>query len=53
MEDGVPIVGVHLYTIARASHQPEASSLQALPEPWLSNFAQRIRQQGVDVRVST
>ncbi len=52
MQDGVPILGVHLYTIARASHQPEANAVHALPEAWLADFAGQIREQGVHVCVS-
>ncbi len=52
MKDDVPVLGVHLYTIARASHQPEAASLQALPGPWLVECARQSRLRGVDVRVS-
>lgn len=48
----VPVRGVLLYTLARPSLQPEASELSALPREWLEAFAQRIREAGLEVRVS-
>ena len=44
--------GVHLYSLARPSLQPEAARLGRLDEAWLEGFAQRLRQLGVTVRVS-
>ena len=50
--DGVPIQGVLLYGLERQSHQPEAAELSKCPESWLKEFAQRIEERGLDVRVS-
>ena len=44
--------GVHLYSLARPSLQPEAARLGRIDEAWLEQFAQRIRQLGLTVRVS-
>jgi wyosine [tRNA(Phe)-imidazoG37] synthetase (radical SAM superfamily) len=44
--------GVHLYSLARPSLQPEAPRLGRMDEAWLEEFAQRIRQLGLTVRVS-
>jgi wyosine [tRNA(Phe)-imidazoG37] synthetase (radical SAM superfamily) len=44
--------GVHLYSLARPSLQPEAARLGRIDEAWLEGFAQRIRQLGLTVRVS-
>ena len=43
---------VLLYTIARASHQPEAPRLSALSFEVLNGFAERIRALGFEVSVS-
>jgi wyosine [tRNA(Phe)-imidazoG37] synthetase (radical SAM superfamily) len=48
----VPPEGVHLYGLARQSHQPEAPTLSALPAEWLEEYAERIRGRGLAVRVS-
>lgn len=48
----VPLEGVHLYSIARASHQPEAPRLSALGATWLDAFAKRIEAEGLRVQVS-
>ncbi len=48
----VPIERVLLYGLARPSHQPEADRLTALPLQWLEAFADEIRAEGVEVRVS-
>jgi wyosine [tRNA(Phe)-imidazoG37] synthetase (radical SAM superfamily) len=50
--DAVPLRGVQLYTLARASQQPEASELEPLSEAWLRDFAQRVETLGFTVRVS-
>lgn len=44
--------GVHLYTVARPSRQPEALRITALAETWLQRFAERIEEAGLLVRVS-
>ena len=49
---GIPLQGVHLYTIARPSFQPEAPRLSALGADWLQAFAREIEARGVAVRVS-
>lgn len=46
------LAGVHLYGLARPSLQPEASRLSRLPTDRLSAIAERLRQQGLTVRVS-
>lgn len=52
VEERVPVKGVLLYGLARPSHQPEAPRLSALPVEWLEEFARRIREAGLEVRVS-
>jgi hypothetical protein len=49
---GVPVRGVLLYGLARPSFQPEAPQLSALPAEWLEEFAARIRERGLETRVS-
>jgi wyosine [tRNA(Phe)-imidazoG37] synthetase (radical SAM superfamily) len=51
-EEGLPLAGVLLYGIARPSHQPEAPRLSRLPVEWLEALAARIRDEGLEVRVS-
>jgi wyosine [tRNA(Phe)-imidazoG37] synthetase (radical SAM superfamily) len=47
------LAGVHLYGLARSSHQPEANHLSTLPTQWLENLALRIElHTGLTVRVS-
>jgi wyosine [tRNA(Phe)-imidazoG37] synthetase (radical SAM superfamily) len=46
------VQGVHLYGLARPSYQAEAERLSRLPEEWLENLAQRIRQLGLTVYVN-
>lgn len=48
----VPLRGVLLYGLARASMQPEAARLSALPQEWMLNFAAEIEEQGVAVKLS-
>jgi len=48
----VPLRGVLLYGLARPSMQPQAARLSALPAAWLEAFADRIRDAGVEVKVS-
>ncbi len=52
VDEGTPLRGVLLYTLARPSFQPEAPELGALTPEWLEAFASEIRQRGVTVRVS-
>jgi wyosine [tRNA(Phe)-imidazoG37] synthetase (radical SAM superfamily) len=52
VQDAVPLRGVLLYTIARPSMQLEAPRLAALPEAWLRDFARRVEDIGLPVRVS-
>ncbi len=49
----LPLRGVLLYGLARPSYQPEAPRLSALPQAWLEQFAERIRAEGLEVRVSS
>ena len=48
----IPLCGVLLYGLARASTQPEALTLSALPEEWLRNLAYRIESIGFTVQVA-
>lgn len=50
--EGVGVRGVHLYGLARPSHQPEAPELSALPREWMERFAEQIRRRGLAVRLS-
>jgi len=52
VEEGMPLAGVHLYGLERASHQPEASELSALPREVMEAFADEIRARGLEVRLS-
>jgi wyosine [tRNA(Phe)-imidazoG37] synthetase (radical SAM superfamily) len=52
VRDEIPIAGVHLYTLARPSHQPEASELSPVDPDWLEGRAERIRALGIEVKVS-
>ena len=47
-----PVKGVLLYGLARPSLQPGAERLSALPEEWLTQFADKIRTLGIEVKVS-
>lgn len=49
---GGEIAGVHLYSLARPSMQPEAVRLTRLPEAWLAPLAERIRALGIPAHVS-
>lgn len=49
---GSRLRGVHLYTLARPSLQPEAPELAPLDAMTLEAFAQRVRALGLEVRVS-
>ncbi len=46
------IAGVYVYGVARPSHQPEVPWISAVSNPWLTAFAQQIRQLGITVQVS-
>lgn len=48
----IPVRGVLLYGLARASLQPAAPRLSALPVTWLNQFADKIRVLGLAVKVS-
>jgi len=52
LQKQVPIAGVHLYTLARPSLQPEAPELSPLDPDWLELRAERIRALGIEVKVS-
>ncbi len=52
VRDGVPLRGVHLYGLARPSHQPEAPTLGRLPAAWLEALAAEVRALGLRVEVS-
>lgn len=49
----LPVQGVLLYGLARASQQAEAPRLSALSADWLEMFAEKIRACGLAVKVST
>lgn len=46
------IKGVHLYSVARPSYQPEAPRLGRLDEAWLNQMAERIRALDIPVYVN-
>jgi len=52
LRDGVAIHGVLLYGLARPSLQAEAVHLSALDAEWMTAMAERIRQSGLDVKLS-
>lgn len=52
IQQDVKLEGVLLYGIARKSYQAEAPRLSQLPLTWLTQFANRIEQLGMAVRVS-
>lgn len=49
---GTEIKGVHLYSVARPSYQPEAPRLGRLDEAWLNQMAERIRTLAIPVYVN-
>ena len=53
LENNTPLKGVLLYGLARPSMQPEADDLVALTPDWLENFADRIRQLSLPVKISS
>lgn len=52
LDTGVPLRGVLLYGLARASCQPEAPTLSSLPASWLQAYADRIRALGIVVNMT-
>ena len=46
------LAGVHLYGLARPSLQAEAPRLARLPQVWLEDLAERVRNLGLTVRTS-
>ena len=52
VQDGTPLEGVLLYSVARASMQPEAAHVVQLDEAWLRSFAARIEEAGLPVKVT-
>ncbi|MHB1247523.1 MAG: radical SAM protein [Sulfuriferula sp.] len=52
VNEAVPVQGVLLYGLARASQQSEAPRLSALSADWLEAFAEKIRTYGLAVKVS-
>ena len=48
----LPLKGVHLYSIARPSYQPEAPRMRRLEASWLGEFAREIEARGIKVEVS-
>jgi len=53
VEDRVPIRGVLLYTLARASSQPEAAELRPVSQPWLQCLGERLRAAGLSVDIAS
>jgi wyosine [tRNA(Phe)-imidazoG37] synthetase (radical SAM superfamily) len=51
LRESVALRGVLLYGLARPSLQPGADRLSRLPEDWMEEFAARIRELGLTVRV--
>lgn len=52
LQAGVPLKGVLVYGIARASHQPEAKLLSRVDRAWFDQFCGQIRQLGLEVKPS-
>ncbi|MDP1682635.1 MAG: hypothetical protein Q8L39_12780 [Burkholderiales bacterium] len=52
IQQDIKLRGVLLYGIARESHQAEAPRLSPLPQTWLTQFANKIEQLGLAVRVN-
>lgn len=50
--EGIPLKGVMLYTLARPSLQPEASRLTEAPSAWIEAFAAEIRTLGLTVKLT-
>ncbi len=53
VRDGVPLRGVRMYSLARPSHQPEASSLSPATSAWMDSLAARLRDVGLTVQIAT
>ncbi|MCB9833159.1 MAG: radical SAM protein [Planctomycetes bacterium] len=52
LAEGLPLRGVLLYGLARASHQPEAPTLAQLPVDWMEALGERVRALGLGCQVS-
>ena len=52
LENNTPLKGILLYGLARPSLQPEAVDLAPLDANWLENFADKIRQLSLPVKVN-
>jgi hypothetical protein len=52
VSEKVTLQGVMLYSLARESLQPEANMITSVTEKQLNDFAGRIRQLGLKVKVS-
>lgn len=50
---GVPLCGVRMYSLARPSHQPEASALAPAKAEWMQSLAERLRAVGLAVQIAT
>jgi len=53
MSQNIPVKGILLYSIARQSHQPEASRLSKPSSIWISHLTQKIRDLGLTVKYSS
>lgn len=53
VREGVPLRGVRMYSLARPSHQPEASSLAPATAEWMDSLAARLRDVGLTVQIAT
>lgn len=53
LQEGTPIQGILLYTLARPVLQPEAINLSKADADWMETFANKIRMMGIQVKVST
>ncbi len=52
MEEGAALKGVLLYSLARPSHQPEASRLSPVSGEWLERLGARIEEAGLTAKVT-
>ena len=52
VRDRVPVLGVLLYSVARASMQPESERVSQLDVAWLRAFAAKIEAAGLPVKVT-
>ncbi len=52
LEQGTPLRGVLLYSLARPSLQPDAHRIGSLPLEWLEALGKRIVQMGLPVRIT-